>query len=78
MPRKAATPSEPPRLESIQEAARRNSISVDTVRRRIASGELKAYRLGGRILRIDRAAVDALFRPITTTGGVRGGGDHAV
>jgi hypothetical protein len=37
-----------------------------------AGGELKAYRLGGRILRIDRAAVDALFRPITTTGEVRG------
>jgi excisionase family DNA binding protein len=66
MPRKAATPSEPPRLESIQEAARRNSISVDTVRRRIASGDLKAYRLGNRIIRVDLGEVDALFQPIPT------------
>jgi excisionase family DNA binding protein len=65
MPRKASS-SDSPRLETIQRAASRNSVSVDTLRRRIASGELTAYRLGNRILRVDLAEVDALFRPIPT------------
>jgi excisionase family DNA binding protein len=70
VPRKASTTaSESPRLETIQQAARRNSISTDTVRRLIARGELKAYRLGNRIVRVDLAEVDALFRPIPTTKG---------
>jgi excisionase family DNA binding protein len=62
MPAKASSDS--PRLDTIQRAASRNSVSVDTIRRRIASGELKAYRLGKRILRVDPNEVDALFRPI--------------
>lgn len=40
-----------------------------TVRRMIAAGELPAYRLGPRLLRVKRSDVDALLRPIPTAGG---------
>jgi excisionase family DNA binding protein len=61
------TSSDSPRLETLRRAAERNSVSVDTIRRRIATGELKAYRLGKRVIRVDLADVDALFQPIPTT-----------
>lgn len=51
------------------EAAQYLGITDRTVRRLVASGELKAYRLGPRLLRIDQADVDALLRPIPTAGG---------
>jgi excisionase family DNA binding protein len=66
MSRSRKAPAETPRLETIQRAAERNAISVDTVRRLIARGDLKAYRLGERIIRVDLAEVDSLFRPIPT------------
>lgn len=53
-------------LERLKEAAARKHVHVDTIRRRVASGELRAYRLGNRILRVDRAEVDALFQTIPT------------
>lgn len=37
---------------SIKEAARENKVHPDTIRRRIATGELSAWKLGERILRI--------------------------
>lgn len=40
-----------------------------TVRRYIASGELPAYRLGPRQIRIKVTDLDALMTPIPTTGG---------
>ncbi len=66
MPPNTATPV---RL-SVAQAAERAGVSRDTIRRRIADGSLPAYRLGPKLIRIDAAAVDALFRPIPT---VRGG-----
>ena len=60
--------SELQELISIQQAARDKSVHPDTIRRRIASGELKAYRLGNRIIRVDRAEVDRLLHPIPTGG----------
>jgi excisionase family DNA binding protein len=71
MSRSRKAPAETPRLGTIQRAAERNAISVDTVRRLIARGDLKAYRLGERIIRVDLAEVDALFRPIPTVQGRR-------
>jgi excisionase family DNA binding protein len=57
-------------LISIKQAARGKGVHPDTIRRCIARGELKAYRLGNRIIRVNAAEVDRLFRPIvTTTGG---------
>jgi excisionase family DNA binding protein len=53
-------------LESIQQAAARKAVHPDTIRRRISTGELKAHRLGRQIIRVEVAAVDALFAPIPT------------
>lgn len=48
---------------SVQEAADRASVSTDTVRRMIASGQLKAYRFRGQI-RIAIEDFQAAMRPI--------------
>lgn len=40
------------------------SVSQQYLRRLIASGELPAYRLGKRQIRIKRADVEALLKPI--------------
>lgn len=47
-------------------AAQRWDVSIDTIRRLISSGQLPAYRLNGRILRVELSALDACFRPVTT------------
>ena len=47
--------------ESLPTAAARIGVSVKTIRRRIADGVLPVYRCG-RILRLDPADVDAMFR----------------
>jgi excisionase family DNA binding protein len=41
-------------------------VSKDTIRRRIASGELTAYRLGRNIIRLDLDEAESLFREIPT------------
>lgn len=51
------------------EAADYLKITSRTVRRMVATGQLPAYRLGPRLLRIDLADVDALLRPVPTAGG---------
>lgn len=48
-------------------AAERWDVSVDTIRRLIASGKITGYRLNGRIIRVDQDEVDACFREIPTT-----------
>jgi excisionase family DNA binding protein len=53
---------------SVKEAASRLHVSKDTIRRRIAAGELTAYRLGPKIVRVDMGEVEKLFRRIPTTG----------
>lgn len=50
------------------QAAERLNVTGRTVRRMIAEGDLPAYRLGSRMLRIDERDVDALLRRIPTTG----------
>jgi excisionase family DNA binding protein len=49
------------RFESLSEAADRTGLSVRTLRRRIASGELAAYRSGRRIIRLQPEDVDKLL-----------------
>lgn len=46
------------------EAAQRWNVSVDTIRRLIANGNITGFRLNRRIIRVDVAEVDACFRPI--------------
>ena len=59
------------------DGAERWNVSVDTIRRLIAAGKLKAYRLNGRIIRIDRDELDACFKPIPTVAFTTVGGDAA-
>jgi excisionase family DNA binding protein len=54
---------------SLQAAAEKLGVSVDTVRRRIADGSLTAYRVGPRLLRVDSDDVDALATPVPTAEG---------
>jgi excisionase family DNA binding protein len=51
---------------SIAEAARRIGVSDDTIRRRIANGQLKAVR-SGRIIRISEDALEQMFHPIRSS-----------
>jgi excisionase family DNA binding protein len=57
--------------KSPQDAAAYAGVSVKTIRRRILDGSLPAHRMGPRLLRIDRADLDQLFRPVPA------GGDNA-
>ena len=52
--------------ESLAQAAERTSVSVKTLRRRIAAGKLRAYRYGPHIIRVDPHDVDLLMRPLRT------------
>jgi len=53
-----------PQRASIQQTADYLGVSTKTVRRYIADGKLKAVRLGPRLIRVERASVEALMRPI--------------
>ena len=50
--------------ESLAQAAERTEVSVKTLRRRIAAGDLPAYRCGSKILRVDPNDVDQIMRPL--------------
>jgi excisionase family DNA binding protein len=51
---------------SLGDVAQELGVNVRTVRRYIASGQLAAYRVGPRLLRVDRADLDAFVRRIPT------------
>ena len=53
-----------PEWLSLQQAAAVYGVSVDTLRRRIASGKLRASRFGVRLIRVRVEDLDRLFRPI--------------
>ena len=55
-------------LVTLTAAAQHAACSSKTIRRRIAAGELTGYRLGSRLIRVDLDELDALLRPIPTTG----------
>lgn len=56
----------PRTYESLSAASERTNISVKTLRRFIAEGNLRAYRVGKRILRVDPKGVDSIMRPVPT------------
>lgn len=49
---------------TLSQAADLMSVSVKTVRRRIADGTLPAYRCGSRVIRVRVAELDSAFRRI--------------
>lgn len=59
-----------PRWASLQRAAVYKDVSVKTIRRRIASGEITGYRHGARLIRVDLNELDAMGEPIPTGGEV--------
>lgn len=61
----STTPTE---YVTVAEAAADYRCSIKTVRRRIADGTLPAYRMGGRVIRIRRADLEQLVRPVPTRG----------
>lgn len=53
----------PPRA-TISQAAKYLGVDETTVRRWIAQGRLKGYRVGPRLIRIDRDSITKLCKPI--------------
>jgi excisionase family DNA binding protein len=53
-------------FESLAEAAERTGLSTKTLRRRISSGVLAAYRSGPRVLRVDPDDVDRMMVRLPT------------
>jgi excisionase family DNA binding protein len=54
---------------TINEVAQYLHCTTRTVRRLIANGDLPAYRLGDRMIRLDMRDVDGLLRRVPTQGG---------
>ncbi|WP_186626603.1 helix-turn-helix domain-containing protein [Rhodococcus sp. BP22] len=52
------------KLISISAAAAELGVCDRTVRRYLASGRLKGYRVGGRMIRVDAAQLDLALSPI--------------
>jgi len=55
-----------PEWLSLQQASLSYGISVDTLRRRIRHGQLRASRFGQRLIRVRSVDLDGLLRPIPT------------
>lgn len=55
-----------PEWLSLQQAAVIYGVSVDTLRRRIRHGQLRASRFGQRLIRVRTTDLDQLFRTIPT------------
>ena len=53
-----------PKRLSIKQAAEYHGVCDRTIRRAIADGRLKAYRVGKRTIRIDRDSLLALEKPM--------------
>ena len=53
-------------FETLARAAERTGLSTRTLRRRIAAGQLVAYRNGPRVIRLDPDDVDSLMVRIPT------------
>lgn len=52
-------------------AAEYLAVSPRTLRRMVSEGRVPAYRLGARMLRFDRADLDAALTRVPTFGGAR-------
>lgn len=57
---------------SLAQAADHVGVSERTIRRWIADGRLAGYRVGPRLVRVDRAELEALFWAIPTAIRLRG------
>lgn len=69
MPARTPKPQPPHRrYESIPHAADRVGVSTRTIRRWISQGQLTAYRMGSRMIRLDAGEVDLRMQPIPTAG----------
>ena len=44
------------------------AVSLSTIRRMISRGDLTAYRVGPKLLRLDAEELDRIARPIPTAG----------
>ncbi|MCC6498602.1 MAG: helix-turn-helix domain-containing protein [Propionibacteriaceae bacterium] len=53
-----------PQWLSLQQAAAVYAVSTDTIRRRVASGDLPAFRCGRRIIRVRAEDLSRLFHEI--------------
>ena len=53
-----------PQWLSLQQAAILYGVSTDTIRRRVASGDLPAFRCGRRIIRVRAQDLSRLFHEI--------------
>ena len=53
-------------FETLASAAQRTGLSIRTLRRRIASADLVAYRSGARVIRVDPDDVDRMMVRIPT------------
>jgi excisionase family DNA binding protein len=67
--RMARTKTPPQRLTSVEHAARYADVGTRTIRRWIATGRLRAYRVGPRLVKIDLDDLDRIAVPIPTAGG---------
>ncbi|KAA8884264.1 helix-turn-helix domain-containing protein [Nocardia colli] len=59
----------PQQLITMREAARQLGLSVRTLERLISTGDLKAYKVGARSVRVDPQDLSGLVRPILVAGG---------
>jgi excisionase family DNA binding protein len=51
-------------LMGLPQAAQYADVHARTIRRWIASGHLKAVRVGPRLIKVDRHELDAMLRPV--------------
>lgn len=56
------------KLITLTAAAEHAAVSVKTIRRRVAAGDLTGYRMGPRLIRVDLHELDAIMRPIPSAG----------
>lgn len=59
-----ASTNEPSPVLSLEDVARETGTSLSTVRRWISSGELRAYRYGKRVIRVERRDLDRMRKQI--------------
>lgn len=53
---------------TIPEAAEQLQVSINTIRRMLANGDLKAYKVGKRLVRIEAASLTRPGKPIAWQG----------
>ncbi|MFD0362670.1 helix-turn-helix transcriptional regulator [Nocardia sp. GCM10030253] len=59
----------PETLITLREAAGQLKLSVRTLERLISAGDLRAYKVGARSVRVDPKDLGGLVRPILVAGG---------